>query len=847
MRLSTAAAACTAFLLCPPLASLAAPQGGNTTAVAVRAEHPPRIDGKDDDAVWRAAPAFSDFHEFLPREDGPPRFRTEFKLAYDDRNFYVFIRAFDPHPDSLMHALSRHDVRGPSDQLKILIDPYHDRRSGYEFAVNPDGVKREYSISADRDEDVSWNGVWDVATSIDWLGWTAEFRIPLSQLRFARSPTQVFGFGIWRDIERFKERVSWPYYRGSRNGLTSQLGDVTGISGLPAKHNLEVVPYAVAKNLSRPSPAGFGRVQQQTVGGDLKFGVTTNLTLDATVNPDFGQVEADPAVLNLSAFESFFPEKRPFFVEGAALYRFNVNCSIVNCSGEGLFYSRRIGRSPSLRNRYGDASSPTATPIAAAGKLTGRLSHGLSIGMLDALTPGVAGTGGRTIEPRTNYALVRAQQDLRNGQSGFSLIASAVNRSLDQWTDDALRRSAYVAGGDFRHKFGGGNYEMTGSLTASRLAGSEATIAATQRSSVHGFQRPDGGLPYDSTRTTLTGNAEEFAIGKYGGGVTRFQTGYQRQSAGYDANDLGFLLRADQQSWTTWGALQFRNPTRHYKFAEFNVNQLSQWTAAGLRLENGYNTNWHINLNNNWWVHAGGTLSREGEVYCDRCARGGPAVRVSPSLSPSFGVSGDDRQSVVPQLFVNFGRSDEGRSWSVSASPSVAFKLSTRLSTSLGLNWTRGTDDLQWYGNVTDSMKVTHYTFARLDQRTLSLTARATYTVTPDLTLEFYGQPFVTTGSYSDVRQLSATPRAASYAARYAPFTPPAGSPGGFVFSQLRSNTVIRWEYQPGSTLFVVWQHGRQAFDPRADARSWRTEYGDLFSLYPDNTFLVKLAYWFSR
>lgn len=410
MRLSTAAAACTALLLSPARACLAAPQGENTTAVAVRAEQPPRIDGKDDDAVWRAAPAFSDFHEFLPREDGPPRFRTEFKVAYDDRNFYVFIRAFDPQPDSLMHALSRHDVRGPSDQLKILIDPYHDRRSGYEFAVNPDGVKREYSISADRDEDVSWNGVWDVATSIDSLGWTAEFRIPLSQLRFARSPTHVFGFGIWRDIERFKERVSWPYYRGSRNGLTSQLGDVTGISGLPSKHNLEIVPYAVAKNLSRPLPAGFGRVQQETVGGDLKFGVTTNLTLDATVNPDFGQVEADPAVLNLSAFESFFPEQRPFFVEGAALYQFNVNCSIVNCSGEGLFYSRRIGRSPSLRNSYGDAGSPTATPIAFAAKLTGRLSHGLSIGILDALTPGVAGTGGvRSSRAPTMRSCVRSR------------------------------------------------------------------------------------------------------------------------------------------------------------------------------------------------------------------------------------------------------------------------------------------------------------------------------------------------------------------------------------------------------------------------------------------------------
>jgi hypothetical protein len=709
-----------ALLACPLCAVAALPQGDSTgTAVAVRAERPARIDGKDDDAIWTIAPAHSAFFEFQPTEDKRARFRTEFRVAYDDHNLYVFVRAFDPHPDSIMHALSRHDVRGPADQLKIVVDAYHDRRTAFEFAVNPDGVKREFAMSNDTNEDASWNGVWEVATVVDAQGWTAEYRIPFSQLRFGDKPRHVFGFAIWRDIERFKERVSWPAYRPSRTGFVSQLGELTGITGIPSKHNVEFTPYAVAKNLSRTFPSRFDRVQQAAFGGDLKFGVTSNLTLDATVNPDFGQVEADPAVLNLSAFETFFPEKRPFFVEGAGVYQFGVNCNIVNCSGEGLFYSRRIGRSPALLGKYGDASSPTATPIAAAAKLTGRRARGLSLGVLDAMTPVVHGIGGETIEPETNFTLVRAQQDLNGGTSGFGFIGTGVHRSLDRWTNDALRRSAYVGGADFRHKFWGRQYEVSGSVTASRIEGRPATIAAAQRSAVHYYQQPDAGLAYDSTRTSLTGDAEELFFGKYGGGTIRFQTSYMRQSPGYEPNDLGFLQRADAQSWSTWGALQYRTPTRIYKSAQFNFNQWNRWSAGGLRLENAVNHNMHINFVNNWWFNGGVTAYQLGEVYCDRCTRGGPELRVSPGVAPWLGFNGDDRRPVIPYFYVNLGRGDEGRSWYVNVSPEIDTKVSTRLQTSLAVNWTHRVDDGQWYGNFTDAVKVTHYAFARLDQRTL--------------------------------------------------------------------------------------------------------------------------------
>jgi hypothetical protein len=443
------------------------------TAIAVRATHPPRLDARDDDTVWRTATKSSEFRQFEPRVDVDPSFRTEFQVAYDDANLYVFVRMFDPHPDSIMHALSRRDVRGPSDQIKLLIDSYDDKRSGYEFAVNPDGVKRDYAMSNDGEEDDSWNGIWDVATAVDALGWTAEFRIPLSQMRYSRAARHTFGFGVWRDIERYRERVSWPLWSPTRRGLSSQLGRLNGIEGISTARRLELTPYALTRNVQRTtSSTTYERDQEVTLGGDLKFGITPNVTLDATVNPDFGQVEADPAVVNLTAFETFFSERRPFFVEGTGLYQFQLNCYIVvDCStNEGLFYSRRIGRSPALRDLYGNAITPTSTSIAAAAKLTGRTRRGLSFGLLDAVTQRVEGTNDRTVEPRTNYAVLRAQQDLRGGEAGISVIATAASRSLDAFTDPYLHSGAYATGATFRNRFqradelaGGRGIDVTGS------------------------------------------------------------------------------------------------------------------------------------------------------------------------------------------------------------------------------------------------------------------------------------------------------------------------------------------------------------------------------------------------
>ena len=818
-------------------------------ATAVSTERAPVIDGRDADDVWRRAPRYSEFRQFEPNVDADPKFKTEFAVAYDQRNLYVFVRMFDPHPDSIMRALSRRDVRGPSDQIKLLIDSYNDKRSGFEFAVNPDGVKRDFSMSNDGNEDASWNGIWDVATLVDSLGWTAEFRIPLSQLRYA-SGAETFGFGVWRDIERYRERVSWPLWHPQRSGLSSQLGELTNLAGMSTDRTIELTPYAVTKNVQRIAPTSqYERVQQMSVGGDLKVGITPNVTLDATVNPDFGQVEADPSTVNLTAFETFFSERRPFFVEGTGLYRFALNCYIVvDCStNEGLFYSRRIGRSPALRGLYGDARTPTATTIAAATKLTGRLRNGLSFGILDAVTPSVDGINDQTAEPFTNYAVLRANQDLRGGDAGISFIATGVNRSLDSWTQPFMHRDAYTAGLTFRNRFSNKRYELAGQLAGSRVSGTPEAMLRTQLSPVHYYQQPGDDLEVDAARKSLDGYTGQLKFGKYSGGVTRFETSVVRTSAGFEANDLGYLRRADLTDWSTWAALSFRNARGIYRWAQINGNHWETWNTSGTRLQNALNFNGHMGLRNNWDVHLGGTMDRLTESYCDRCTRGGPVMRGSRGFYPWGGVNTDSRKVVSGGMWFNFWMTDEGKSKGQSLDPYVNIRVSSRFQVNVGAGFSNDVNDSQWFGNFIDGAGVTHHGFARLDQRTTSMSTRINYTMTPDLTLELYAQPFVSSGTYSEPRELSATPQAASYGARFQPYTPPAGELRPFKVTELNSNSVVRWEYRPGSTLFVVWQHGRQGFTNTVPQQSWSRDYRELFDLHPDNTFLVKVAYWLSR
>jgi hypothetical protein len=838
-----------------PRPAAAAPTSA-TAGRALRTTRPPVIDGRADDAAWADAPVIDQFLEYEPTTGATPRFRTEARVLYDDRALYVRVRMFDPAPDSILPLLARRDVRTPSDQIKLVVDAYHDGRTAYQFCLNPAGVKRDFFVYNDSNEDPSWDGVWDGAASIDSLGWTAEFRIPFSQLRFSNAPAHTFGVLIVRDVQRTGQRISWPLYRRDRQGYVSQAGAVSGIDGLTPPRRIEVAPYVVTKNVTQArtgvGATGFRHPQQLALGADAKIGLASNMTLDATVNPDFGQVEADPAVLNLSAFEQFFEERRPFFLEGAGTFAYRTACDDIDTGCTGLFYSRRIGRSPQLAGRYGDAASPTFSTIQGAAKLTGRTPKGFSVGVLDAVTQREQGlngadgfAGATTIEPATNYFVARATQDLAGGQSGVGAMLTAVNRALDGSTDAYLRRSAYTGGLDLRHRFGGTkasrNYELTASLSGSVVGGTAAAIARLQRDGVHRYQRPDDGLALDTTRTSLRGDAQRLTVSKFGGGVTRFQSVYQRFSPGFETNDVGFQTRADEQLFRNWFSFNLQKPTRLYRQAYLNFNEWNSWTTAGLRTNIGVNTNWHVQLQNQHWLHWGGTANAIGASFDDRAARGGPAVRVSPRWNLFTGWEGDARWAVSPNVFAGRFGGDGGRSRGWWVGPGVEMRVASRVSSSLGLNFERNRNDWQWVGNVGDAgADTTRYTFARLDQTTMSVTTRLNLTATPTLSLQLWAQPFVSTGTYRDLRAL-ADPRAPRYADRFAPY---AGDPGGFDVKQLRANTVVRWEYRPGSLLFLVWQHGRQGSENQATAFDFRRDYGDLWRLPPQNTFLVKLSYW---
>lgn len=801
-----------------------------TAVAAIRASTPPVLDRFDSDPAWANAPVISEFRVFRPTDGAMPKFRTEAKVVYDARDLYVLVRAYDPHPDSIVGLLARRDVSTPSDMITVFIDSYHDRRTGYEFDVNPVGVKTDYAIYQDGNEDPAWDGIWDVATKVDSLGWIAVFRFPLSQLRFAVGPSNTFGFTIARQVERTGEQDSWPPYHTNKPGLASQLGDLTGLSDLAPPRRFELAPYLVTKNLSVPQGGGFGRDQQATVGADFKVAVASNLTLTGTVNPDFGQVEADPAVLNLGAFQTFFQERRPFFVEGNGLFQFNVNCSQVNCSNEELFYSRRIGTG--------------STTILGAGKLTGRLPGGLNLGVIDAVTQHETGPGGITTEPGTNYGVIRVTQDLRNGNSGLGFMFTGVNRSIDSASSPLLARSAYVGAVDARHRFLNNQYEISASVDLTQVNGSAANITALQENPVHYYQRPGGPLHVDSTATSLSGDAEEFHFGKVSGSIMG-ETSYLRRSPGFEVNDLGFMFQADQQSWNNWMGIFWRKPTKVYNQLQWNFNWWQWWSAAGMPTERAFNTNMHMKLTNLWWVHAGGTYGQLGTTWCDRCARGGPAVRQDPYLAPWFGFQGDDRHKLIPSIWSNMFFGDAGHNSSINLQPQLTYNASTQFNVSIGANVTTQHADNQWFGNFTDSTNALHYTFAHLDQRTVSLTADLGYTITTNLSVQWHIAPFITRGNYSNLREL-ANPGAASYAGRYQPYadTSVLVANHGLDYKQFNSNLVVRWEYRPGSTIFVVWTQERDRFvsDPNPDGLPG--DYRDLFGLHPNNTFLVKASYW---
>jgi len=848
---------------------------------AVRARVTPRVDGRLDDASWPDVPWSGDFVQREPKEGVPPTRQTQFKVLYDDEAIYFAFRAFDD-PKALSPLLSRRD-RFPGDWVEVNIDSYADRRTGFSFTLSLSGVRGDEFISQDGNRwDTNWDPVWEGATAVDAEGWTAEMRIPLSQLRFSGAEEQTWGLQVQRRIFRQEERSTWQVIPKASTGWVSQFGELRGIRGLKPRARRELLPYVVAKaerfEEEPGNPFRDGGSAGTSVGLDGKIGLTSNLTADFTLNPDFGQVEADPSEVNLTAFETFFQEKRPFFIEGNDIFEVPLAPVIPGShfTRDRLFYSRRIGAAPRhspdlAENEYAD--EPAQSSILGAVKLTGKTAGGLSVGILESITAheradiDLLGRRRReTTAPLANFFVGRAQQDLRGGNTLLGLILTSMDRRIEDAHLDFLTAHAVSAGADFAHYFDGRNWLLEANAAISHLRGTASAIDEVQTSSARYFQRPDNDhTTYDPGRTSLGGHGGSVRLRRTGEKRNlSFQAGGAWRSPGFEINDLGFMSRADEINQFGWVGYQFRNPFSIFRRLELNANQWLDWDFGGAPLRRAANTNAHAHFKNNWRL--GGGLTRDGERVSNTELRGGPSSRWPGRWSYDTYVNSDQRRRIFVEAgtFGHVADEDSGGSrtfWlDLTYRPTNA--LSVTLSPSIGRN-----DPEMQYVDTVSFRGSDRYLFGRLKQDTRALTVRLDFSITPDVTLQYYGAPFVSRGRYSDLKRIT-DPRADAYRSRFRPFAPEsvrlAGDryaldedgdgaadyeidPPDFDVREFNSTLVARWEYRPGSLVYLVWSQARSDDVLRAgDGLSFRRGLGQTFDVPAHDVFLVKFSKWFA-
>jgi hypothetical protein len=846
------------------------------TAVAVRALEPPRIDGRLDEPAWALAEPVADFVQQDPHEGEAATEPTEVRVLYTDAALYVGVRAWDSQADQISARLTRRDVDSPSDWIMVGVDSYRDRRTAFVFTVNPAGVKRDMYLFDDNNDDESWDAVWDVGTSRDDEGWTAEFRIPFSQLRFSAAEQHEFGFQVVRLVNRLNEETHWRLMPKDQQGIVSRFGDLVGIESIRPPRRIEVLPYLSASGQydkgEADNPFETGRNRSGRMGADLKVGVTSNLTLSATINPDFGQVEADPAVVNLSAFETFFSERRPFFNEGLDVFRFPILLGDGDNANEQLFYTRRVGRAPhgDADPRGGFADRVDQTTIRGAAKLSGKTASGWTMGLLGAVTAEeeakvVSGTGEEftdIVEPRTGYFVGRLARDFRNGLSQVGFFGTATTRSLPDnltW----LRSSAMAGGFDWSHRFADDTYEVGGWLVGSAVRGSAEAIDITQRSSAHYYQRPDKDhVTYDPTRTSLEGFASQFIVSK-NKGRTLFATGFDTRSPGFEVNDAGFMREADRTVQFAWVGLRWNDPGKVFRRFGLNLNQHSVWSYGWERLATGGNVNANFQFLNYWGGNIG--VEQELESLSPGALRGGPAFVRPHTMSAWGGFYSDNRKALSIGLHSFVFLQPASDSWGYDLSPRISWRAASNMDFMFAPGIFTQFDSWQ-YLTQEDALGDRRYIFGELRQTVGSMTVRGNVTFTPTLSLQLWAQPFVATGDYRGFRQV-ADPRGDTFADRFDDFGSDRlidsggeisvdldrdgvpeidlGNPDFTVLS-FRSNLVLRWEYMLGSTVFLVWQHGRFGSSTNPEFAFGRG-LKDVFKQDATNTFLVKVNYWLGR
>jgi len=881
-------ALCAQLSFLVPAAALAAgqpaPHDSVPTVQVVRAISPVVVDGQLDDEVWTRAPAATAFIQRDPDEGQPASELTELRLAYDEAAVYAGVRLHDREPSRISRQLSRRDDDAEADWFALLLDPHHDHLTGAIFRVSAAGVQGDAIIYNDTSDDDSWDAVWTSAVRVDEGGWTVEMRIPLSQLRFSPAASHTFGVNAMRQIHRKNEHAWLVHVPKTESGLASRMGHAIGFEGLAPRRTVELLPYVVSRAeliepATRGDPFNDGTRLFGGAGLDVKYRVTSSLTLDGAINPDFGQVEVDPAVVNLTAFETFFQEKRPFFIEGANIFgNFGRGGSNsfwgFNRSEPILFYSRRIGRSPQGSADGDFVSRPAASTILGAAKLTGKTAGGWSVGLLDAVTEReyarivTEGVDTRQqVEPLTNYLVARADREIGR-RAAAGLLMTAVHRDLSSAPlRDLLPGAAYVAGAD-AHVFldASRDWVVNGRIAASHVHGSPAAVARLQRAPQRYFHRPDAPhLELDPDHTALRGWTGSVNLNR-NSGIHGVNAALWAVSPGFDSSDAGFSFNADRAG----GHLVYRwnNPavTRFTRRRSFSLAKWYTWNFAREVQGDGVHTFANVQFRNYWSIFGGGFASRA--IQDDRATRGGPSM-VRPAFGGGFlGVESDSRRRIALDAFMEALAGEDGGS-SVSGGVGGRYRPAASLEISLGPSFSRNLMPAQYVGTFADPVAVatagSRYVFANLDQTEVSLQTRLNLVLSPTLSLQVYVQPLVSVGEYGTFKEL-AQPRsysftrfgldrgAISYDAaqrEYAVVPGDGGEPFRFAdpdfnFKSLRFNAIFRWEWRPGSAMYLVWTEQREDF-AHPGQFTFRRDFGRVFGAAADDVIMFKLAYWLSR
>ena len=835
----------------------------------------PKIDGILDDEVWETGTWETGFTQFEPNNGQPASQETSFCILYDADYLYVGIKAYDTSPDSIVTRLTRRDSND-GDAVGVVFDSYFDLRTAFLLGVSAGETRFDQIMTEDgRKEDSTWDANWWAKTSVNDYGWEAEMRIPFSQLRFKKSENPVWGLQVFRQLHRKGELSFWQHIDADAPGLIHRIGEMHGMNGIEPKRIFDITPYTVTSAESYPrqadNPFATGSDQNLKVGLDAKVGVTNDFTLDLTVNPDFGQVEADPSEVNLTAFETFFQEKRPFFIEGRNISSFQLGIGNGGLGHDNLFYSRRIGRRPTGQITTENGSyinRPSFTSILGAAKLTGKSRSGLSIAIIESVTRETKAEidllgerSFKTIEPLTNYLVGRVQKDFNEGNTILGGMFTSTHRKTDDNLSKQMHNEAYSGGIDFTRYFKDKEWMFNINAALSHVAGTEEAILLSQRAPARYFQRPDNKYAtIDSARTSLTGSGGRAQLIKTSGHLN-MMAAVMWKSPEFEINDLGYMREADYFTHVIWLGYREWEPRGIYRSFNVNFNQYTFRTFSGEHLNTGINTSGFIRFRNYWSANAG--MEYNHNLTSVTLLRGGPAFQHPDRINTWFGVSTDNRAKFVAGVSANRGHGLENEYKYLRLGPNFTLKPTASLNLSFNPSWSKRFDELQ-YITQKDFQDEKRYLFGSIDQHVINFSFRINYTIIPDLTIQYWGQPFVASGKYSDFKVIT-NPKHEIFQERFHIYDASRieliednyhvdengdgnmdyqfGKPD-FNFREFLSNLVIRWEFQPGSSLYLVWSQTRSDFEINGKM-TYMDHLDQLFSQKPHNIFLLKVSYRF--